>query len=32
MYKLIFCDYSMPEMDGVQVTIEIKKIMKEEGL
>ena len=32
MYKLIFCDYSMPEMDGVQVAIELKKLMAEEGL
>ena len=29
MYSVIFVDYSMPEMDGPQVAIEIRKIFKE---
>ena len=32
MYELIFIDYSMPEMDGVQVAQEIRKIHEQEGL
>ena len=29
MYSVIFVDYSMPEMDGPQVAIEIRRIFKE---
>ena len=27
MYKLIILDYSMPEMDGPQVAIELRKML-----
>ena len=29
MYKLFLLDYSMPEMDGPQVAIEIRKLLQE---
>ena len=29
MYKVILLDYSMPEMDGPQVAIEIRRMFKE---
>ena len=32
MYKLIFCDYSMPEMDGVQVSRMIRKLLAQAKL
>ena len=32
MYKLFLLDYSMPEMDGPQVAIEIRKILQEHNI
>ena len=32
MYKLFLLDYSMPEMDGPQVAIEIRKILQEQDI
>ena len=32
MYKIIFLDYSMPEMDGPQVSLEINRILGEEQI
>ena len=29
MYKVVLLDYSMPEMDGPQVAIEIRRMFKE---
>ena len=29
MYKLVLLDYSMPDLDGPQVTIEIKNLFKQ---
>ena len=32
MYKVIFIDYSMPEMDGPQVATEVRQILDMSGL
>ena len=32
MYKVVFLDYSMPEMDGPQVASEIRQILDMSGL
>ena len=32
MYKIIFLDYSMPDMDGPQVSRELKHIFMEERI
>ena len=32
MYNLIFLDFSMPDMDGPEVCIEIRKLVKEANL
>ena len=32
MYKVILLDYSMPDMDGPQVSIKIRKIISSTGL
>ena len=29
MYRIILLDYSMPEMDGPQVAMEIRRILKQ---
>ena len=32
MYKVILLDYSMPDMDGPQVSIKVREITKSTGL
>lgn len=32
MYKIIFLDFSMPEMDGPQVSMEIYRMLGEEQI
>ena len=32
MYKIILLDYSMPDLDGIQLVRELRSMIKEKGL